>query len=324
MEQATKAGLSVLKPDMAFDWNIVREEIAGKRVPSVIAGEVYYGTNSGAKSSLDQNYLPKAEQTGHVQIMPLHQVTSIEVSQRGYSVFANELNEKGQVISQKSFECRYLFLAAGSLGTSELLLRAQALRTLPNLNDAVGQSWGPNGDSIACIVTPQQTNIDLGVPGVVTVSDLNNPIAPVLLEVFSGVPFSSAGVVFVLGQQISKPEGHLSYNKSTQSADLFWPSTTQDTVKNAAAITETYNRLNGANGTSLAGPVDPLVCAHPLGGAVIDSVCNTFGQVIGHQNLFVMDGALVPGSAGCANPSFTIAALAEQNMDHFLGRPPKV
>jgi len=31
---------------MAFDWNIVREEIAGKKVPSVIAGEIYFGTNS--------------------------------------------------------------------------------------------------------------------------------------------------------------------------------------------------------------------------------------------------------------------------------------
>jgi cholesterol oxidase len=320
MEQATKAGLTVTKPDMAFDWNIVRQEIAGTKVPSVIAGEIYYGTNSGAKNSLDHNYLPQAEQTGHVQINPLHQVTSIGQSQRGYRVFANEINEQGQIIAQKSFECRYLFLAAGSLGTSDLLLRAQAQRTLPNLTDAVGQFWGPNGDSITGIVTPQQTNINLGTAGVVTINDFNNPIAPVSLEVFSAVPFASAGVIFVLGQQISKPEGHLAFNQSTQSVDLFWPSPTPDTSNNAAAITETYNRLNKANGTSLAGPVDSLICAHPLGGAVIGAVCDNFGEVIGHRNLFVMDGALIPGSAGCANPSFTIAALAEQGMDHFLNR----
>jgi cholesterol oxidase len=319
MAQATKAGLTVTKPDMAFDWNIVREEIAGKKVPSVIAGEIYFGTNSGAKNSLDHNYLRQAEETRHVEIKPLHQVTSIEESKRGYRVFTSELNEQGHVISQKSFECRYLFLAAGSLGTSELLLRAQAHRTLSNLNDSVGQFWGPNGDSIAGIVTPQQTNINLGTAGVVTVDDFNNPIAPVSLQVFSGVPFAPAGVIFVLGQQISKPEGHLAYNESTQSADLFWPSTSQDALKNAAAITETYNRLNQANGTSLAGPVDSLICAHPLGGAVIGAVCDNFGEVFGHRNLFVMDGALIPGSAGCANPSLTIAALAEQSMDHFLG-----
>jgi cholesterol oxidase len=311
IEQATKAGLTVIKPDMAFDWNIVREEIAGKKVPSVIAGEIYFGTNSGAKNSLDQNYLPRAEETGHVEIMPLHMVTSIGESERGYCVMASQIDEQGNVIAQKTFECRYLFL-------SELLLRAQALRTLPNLNGAVGQFWGPNGDSITAIVTPQQTNINLGIPGVAAVQDFNNPIAPVALELFSAVPFSPAGALFVLGQQITKPEGHLAYNQSSQSADLFWPSISQDAVKNAAAIARTYNQLNQANGTSLAGPVDTLVCAHPLGGAVIGAVCDNFGEVSGHRNLFVMDGALIPGSAGCANPSFTIAALAEQSMDHFL------
>ncbi|MBR0696522.1 GMC oxidoreductase [Bradyrhizobium lablabi] len=316
--QATKAGLTITKPDMAFDWHAVREEMAGKRVPSVIAGEIYFGTNSGAKNSLDRNYLPKAEETRHVEIKPLHLVTSIEESKRGYRVFANELNERGHVISQKSFECRYLFLAAGSIGTSELLVRARAHRTLSNLNDAVGQFWGPNGDSVAGIVTPQQTNINLGVGGVVKVNDFDNPIAPVALEIFSAVPLAPAGVLFVLGQQISKPDGYLAYNKSTQSVDLFWPSTSQDTVKNAAAITKTYNRLNQANGTSLAGPVDSLVSAHPLGGAVIGAVCDNFGEVFGHRNLFVMDGALIPGSAGCVNPAPTIAALAEQSMDHFL------
>jgi cholesterol oxidase len=90
-------------------------------------------------------------------------------------------------------------------------------------------------------------------------------------------------------------------------------------LKNASAITETYNRLNQANGTSLAGLVDSLICAHPLGGAVIGAVCDNFGEIFGHPNLFVMDGALIPGSAGCSNPSLTIAALAEQSMDHFLG-----
>ena len=31
-----------------------------------------------------------------------------------------------------------------------------------------------------------------------------------------------------------------------------------------------------------------------------------------------MDGALIPGAAGCANPSFTIAALAERCMDALV------
>jgi cholesterol oxidase len=39
-----------------------------------------------------------------------------------------------------------------------------------------------------------------------------------------------------------------------------------------------------------------------------------------HPGLYVVDGALIEGSTGLANPSFTIAALAERCMDHFLGR----
>jgi hypothetical protein len=32
LEQATKAGLTTIKPDIAFDWEIVRQEIAGQKV----------------------------------------------------------------------------------------------------------------------------------------------------------------------------------------------------------------------------------------------------------------------------------------------------
>jgi cholesterol oxidase len=43
---------------------------------------------------------------------------------------------------------------------------------------------------------------------------------------------------------------------------------------------------------------------------------------MGYPNLFVVDGSLIPGSTACSNPSLTIAALAEQSMDHFLNRIP--
>ena len=61
MEQAKKLGFAELESEhgefrdgyarfrMAVDWDVVRDEIAGKKVPSFIAAEFWYGNNSGAK-----------------------------------------------------------------------------------------------------------------------------------------------------------------------------------------------------------------------------------------------------------------------------------
>jgi cholesterol oxidase len=59
--------------------------------------------------------------------------------------------------------------------------------------------------------------------------------------------------------------------------------------------------------------------AHPLGGAVMGKACDVAGRVKRHPGLYVVDGALIEGSAGLANPSFTIAALAERCLERILG-----
>jgi len=318
LNQATNAGFTTIKPPIALNWDVVRAELAGTVVPSVIAGEVYYGTNSGAKNSLDRNYLKLAEATGHVEVLTLHVVTAIEAAASGgYRVLANRIDAQGNVIAQKSFTCRYLFLAAGSLGTTELLVRAQARGTLRGLSSAVGQFWGTNSDSITIMVDATATNISLGSPGVIAVQDLDNPIAPQILETFQALPLPN-GTIGVLGQGIARPDGYFTYNPTTDSADLTWPASSANSQANLQALQQTYALLNEVNGTALAAPISQLYTGHPVGGAVIGAVCDPFGQVLGCPNLFVVDGALIPGSAACANPSLTIAALAEQAMDHFL------
>lgn len=320
LEQAAKAGLKARKLDIAVDWDIVRQEIAGQKVPSAITGQVYYGINSGAKNSLDRNYLSMAEATGKVEIRPLHVVTSIEEFEKErFRITCNQINEQGEVLAQKSFVCRYLFLAAGSIGTTELLLRAKANGTLRRLNNQVGKFWGTNGDAVSAVITNGPTNPTQGGPAATVIEHFDNPIAPVVTEQLP-FPIVPEGVITSLGQAIAKPEGYLTYNASTQSADLFWPSDSANNQKNAQALQYTYQLLNQANGTTLTQPLDFSATAHPLGGATIDAVCNTYGQVYGYRNLFVVDGALIPGSTACTNPSFTIAALAERSMERFLNR----
>lgn len=116
LEQATIAGFSNRLYDINVNWDIVREEINGTKVPSTIIGEHWFGINSGAKNSLDRNYLAQAESTGFVEILPLHQATAItEVPGYGYRVSCVQIDQTGQVVVEKSFTCRYLFLAAGSM-----------------------------------------------------------------------------------------------------------------------------------------------------------------------------------------------------------------
>ncbi|MEH1972051.1 MAG: GMC oxidoreductase [Nostoc sp.] len=317
MEQGAKAGLKVRKHSMAVNWDIVRQEITAQKVPSAINGVLIYGANSGAKNSLDKNYLKMAEATGHVEIRSLHVVTRIEELNNGrFRIVCNQINEQGMIVGQKSLICRYLFLAAGSIGTTELLLRAKVNGTLRRLNRYVGQFWGTNGDALSAVINKYPTNPSQGGPATSVIEHFDNPIAPVIIEQ-TPLPNLQNGVIASLGQAIAKPEGYFTYNTSTQSADLFWPSNSANNQKNSQALQYTYKLLDRANDTTIAGKPDSGLTTHPLGGAVMEKVCNTYGQVYGYPNLFVVDGSMIPGSAG-ANPSLTIAALAERCMDKFL------
>jgi cholesterol oxidase len=57
---------------------------------------------------------------------------------------------------------------------------------------------------------------------------------------------------------------------------------------------------------------------HSLGGACMGSVCDLNGRVLGHKGLYVLDGALMPGTTAACNPSMTIAAIAEHAMDQIV------
>ena len=306
--------------DINVDWDIVRQEITGQKVPSAIIGEVLYGMNSGAKNSLDRNYLSMAEATGKAKILPLHVVTEIEeFTPKRFRIVCNQINEQGIVVTQKTFTCRYLFLAAGSIGTTELLLRAKYNGKLRRLNDNVGMNWGTNGDSINIVTTTGQTNPAQGGPAVGVIEDFDNPIAPVVIE---QIPFPSLpeGVYATLGQGITLPEGKLTYNAKTNSADLFWAKNSANNQKIAQAYLSTYQKLNQASGITNSQQLDFSTSVHPLGGATVGTVCNSYMKVKGYANLFVVDGAFIPGSTACVNPSLTIAALAERCMDNFLNR----
>lgn len=322
LEQAQAAGLPNRLIEIAVHWDVIRQELEGTKVPSAILGEHWYGLNSGAKNSLDRNYLVRAENTGYVNILPLHLVTEIsEVDGTGYRISCTQINESGEIIARKNFSCKYLFLAAGSMGTSALLVKARATGTLPKLNRFVGKNWGSNGDILAFRKgLGRPTNPQLGGPSCAIAEHFDNPISPISLV---SIPQFDAPKESIpaLSMGIPSVRGTFSYDSSIGSVKLAYPYD----QKLSQATQLTYNLLNKKNPLSSASQKFPttelpsnLVTAHPLGGATMGQVCDSYGRVNRYKSLYVVDGALIPGSTGCANPSFTIAALAERSMERII------
>ena len=329
LDQALTAGFPTRLVDLAINWDIVRDEIAGRRVPSAIAGQSFYGLNSGAKRSLDQNYLPRAEATGHAEILAQRSVTSIEHGHGGrYAVTVQRLRDDGEVDGPpQRLMCKYLFLAAGSIGTTKLLVRARATGALPALNDHVGQHWAANGDIPVIRGLLPPTNPGTGGPGGhFIMEDLDNPFGPTsLVEIV--LPPHIAAALSAFGAPgdfanyaslgIPPAIGSFAYDPATGAVGLHWPGADPRLGNFLAAAQQTLSVMDQRNG-SLTLSFNPAVSAHPLGGAVLGKACDLDGRVKRCPGMYVVDGALIEGSTGLANPSFTIAALAERCMDHIL------
>jgi cholesterol oxidase len=110
-------------------------------------GNCNIGCDVKAKNTIDLNYLAVAEQRQAV-VRPLCNVTSVEPAGGAYRVLYDQL-EHGRRLSRQELATRVV-VAAGSLGSTELLLRARDQhRTLPNLSGQLGQKWSPNGNVMA-------------------------------------------------------------------------------------------------------------------------------------------------------------------------------
>jgi cholesterol oxidase len=65
-----------------------------------------------------------------------------------------------------------------------------------------------------------------------------------------------------------------------------------------------------------------VLTAHPLGGCPMganrdEGVVDSFGEIFDYPNLYVTDGAMLPGPVG-PNPALTIAALADRAATHIV------
>ena len=110
-------------------------------------GNCDIGCDVRAKNTLDLNYIPRAEQRG-TEVRPLHLVRLIEPRGTGYRVVFDRI-QQGR-LNRGEESAAHVFLAAGSLGSTELLLRCRdEHRTLPKISGVLGRNWSSNANVLS-------------------------------------------------------------------------------------------------------------------------------------------------------------------------------
>ncbi len=116
----------------------------------ISCGACLAGCAEGAKNSLDKNYLHLAEKLG-AQVLPEHKVTLIRPVVGGYAVeIENPLNGE----SYPPLTASRVILAAGVLGTLELLFRCRERGSLPGLSPMLGKRVRTNSEAISASLAP--------------------------------------------------------------------------------------------------------------------------------------------------------------------------
>ncbi|MDI2127661.1 GMC oxidoreductase [Yinghuangia seranimata] len=319
-EQMRLAGYPTTRVPTTFNWDKVRAELAGTLRPSAIIGESTFGNSDGAKNDVTQNYLPAALATRNVHISPLTEVTAIGRGRRGgYTVQVRRLSEQGTVVGTEELACDLLFLAAGSVNTTRLLVAARDTGALPDLDASVGTGWGTNGDAFGLRTFAGATGDGQAAPCVSTTFVDSGFGMPIRVENWYAMAFDrTAGMAQFSVAVDMDNRGTWRYDPATGQVALADWTAAKNAPSEAAAVG--FNQMIIDKGLAGPAPVpNPTgLTAHPLGGCAMGGAADTFGRVRGNRGLYVVDGALVPGNIGGANPSLTIAALAERALDDIV------
>ncbi|MBX3747609.1 MAG: GMC family oxidoreductase [Verrucomicrobiae bacterium] len=320
-------------------------------------GNCDIGCDVLAKNTLDLNYIPWAEKHG-AEVRDLHLVSNLEPVPGGYRVSFDRIASRQRIPG--SATARIVWIAAGSLGSTELLLRCrEETRSLPNVSPFLGRNWSSNGDfltpafyrdrdispsrgpTIGCAIDFLDGSRDGqsfwiedgGFPNLLADllrrADTAGSLNPKLQLIVSGIrhllrdvePFRNVMPWFAQG--VDAANGVLSLKRPLlgRTTDLHLAWDIRKSREVIDAIVSTHLQLSNATGGNAVIPptwtfLQDLVTPHPLGGCNMgsspaDGVVDHTGEVFGHPNLFVCDGAIIPRALG-VNPSRTIGALAER------------
>lgn len=332
VEEGISAGFEPVNVPNLYDFDHLRKEIQTKKERSATSTEVIYGNNYG-KRDLTKTYLKKALSTGNLTILPLHRADTIQQMEDGtYIVHASETNTQNQTIQKKVFKTKHLFLGAGSMGTTEILLRSKHHNLLPNLDENVGKFWANNGNTMASRYTwmvlghTSRGNKQSTMP-VRGLTNMADPQHTFFAEI-APMPIMGSHTAMYLIVNALKNFGELKFDAIQNKIIPQWDTSHNHYMRTNAEFF--LDRMNQYGSKGILGNtyinnkvlfpnngIDESICYHPLGGCVWGKATDKYGQLNGYKNLFVTDGSLVPGSLG-VNPYVTITALSEMCTSNIL------
>jgi cholesterol oxidase len=171
-EAATALGLEHFHPKLAVTFaNEGRPPVPGEaiveQIPNLhgrtrttcqMSGECDVGCNFGSKNTLDYNYLTHAKHHG-AEIRTLCDVRRFEPRDGGgYTVHYAALGEGApEAPPMVTLTCDHLILSAGTLGSTNLLLRNRS--ALPGLSRKIGTRFCGNGDLLTLVLNTS-VNVD--------------------------------------------------------------------------------------------------------------------------------------------------------------------
>jgi cholesterol oxidase len=322
-QYAAAAGYGVDYNGSAYSFDYMRREEAGQVPRSALDFEQQYGNNYGRVGSVDQTYIAAALATGKVTLRPLTEVTGIRRERSGeFVVSTREIDRFGKEVRRDEIGCDELYLGAGVLGTTELLLRARDTGTLPDLNAEIGRGYGNNGDiMVSHMLQPgDPAGTEQSLLGMINIDGRDDPHNPVYASMFSlPLPVETLALGYYAMVRTGD-RADIVYNRTSNSIAINWPGDYTDHLR--ARAQRVFDRVTHANGVEyrddlFEGNAFAPNTVHPMGGVVRGKATDGYGRVKGYDKLYVNDASLLPGYLGC-NPFMSITALAERNIEGIL------
>ncbi|MGA4508499.1 GMC family oxidoreductase [Propionibacteriaceae bacterium G1746] len=325
------------------------------RPASVQDGFNFQGDKSGAKWSTAVREIPRALETGNLDLRPECQAVRITHDAAGKVDGVEYLDASGALHKQAA---RVVALAGNSIESPRLLLMsASSLHPdgLANSSGQVGKNYMRHLTASAYAAFDKPVHMYRGetMAGIIADNAINDPnrgfVGGYYMETLSlGVPFMGAFLdpgywgpdftrkmdaydnlagMWIVGEDMPQETNRVTLNTDVlDQHGLPVPNVHFDDHPNDIAMREhawkTAEDLYSAVGALWTFRTPPYPSTHNLGTNRMsarpeDGVVNSYGRTHDVENLFISDGSVMTTGAS-ANPTLTIVALAMRQADHIL------